>query len=271
MKIFLLIFLLKVSFLNMGLLLWPVNSYSAEENFSQLRSSRFIVNYSQGVSRGYAQQIKERAEYFYQRITQEFGFLRDSLWLWDQRAQIFIAKDRQEYLDNFNCPDWSAACVDYRRKKIYTYSGQDNFISNLAHELTHIIFREYLRQDAVPLWLDEGVAMYIETKFAGARYRQNLGLISRQIGDGSYIPFQEMAVVDALTLKSKPSSFINTFYLQSFSVIDFMIRQYQPYRFSRFLQNLRQGDSLKRSLNRAYYQFQSLSDLEKAWKKFYSR
>ncbi|MCF7869549.1 MAG: hypothetical protein K9L69_00185 [Candidatus Omnitrophica bacterium] len=260
MKIFLLILLVNSFFQNV---------YAEVKDFRQLRSSHFIINYQEGVERSYLTNIKQKAEDFYKKITQEFHLVRDELWLWDNRAKIFVARDRKEYLDNFNCPNWSAACLDYRAKKVYTYPGQKYFISTLAHELTHIIFREYIKRQDLPLWLDEGMAMYIETKFSDSRYQVFSGRIKKMIKDNSFIPFKELTELNTRTMREKPDSYVNTFYLQSFSLINFIIGKYKKHHFSQFLWNFKNESNFRKALSKTYYQLKSLKDLEERWKTYY--
>ncbi|MCF7888285.1 MAG: hypothetical protein K9L76_03305 [Candidatus Omnitrophica bacterium] len=262
MKIFLLILLINPFF---------QNAYAEYKDFKQLRSSHFIINYQEGIERSYVVNIKQKAENFYKKITQEFQLVRDELWLWDNRAKIFISKDKKEYLDNFNCPNWAAACVDYRAKEIYTYPGQKYFIPTLAHELTHIIFREYIKRQDLPLWLDEGMAMYIETKFSDSRYHGFSNRIKEMIKNNSFIPFKELTELNIRSLRKKSDSYVETFYLQSFSLINFIIEKYKKYRFSQFLWNFKIEPNLKKALSKTYYQLNNLKDLEERWKIYYLR
>ncbi len=269
MKIFLLILLINSLFLSGQLLLKDKIACAENKDFNQLRSTHFIVNYQNGIGWFYANEIKKKAEEFYRKITQEFGLVRDKLWLWDNRAKIFIAKDKKEYLKNFNCPDWSAACVDYEAKKIFTYPGQNDFIPILAHELTHIIFREYITRQTLPLWLDEGMAIYIEAQLAKADYRQSFYWVQKMIKDNNFIPFNELMNLSALALKGKPSSYVEAFYLQSFSIVNFLIEEYQKHHFSELLWRFKGEKDIEKALARTYYHFRNIDALEREWKKFY--
>lgn len=243
--------------------------YGASEEFKQLKSTHFIINYQDGVERSYAREIKRKSEDFYKRITQEFHLVRNKLWLWDNRAKIFIAKDQKNYLKNFDCPKWSAACVNYRTKMIYTYPNQKNFISILAHELTHIIFREYLDRQNLPLWLDEGVAMYIERKYTDLAYQGLNQRMQNKIENGNFIDFKELMSLDAQELQSKSNNYVNLFYLQSFSIINFLIERYRKHNFSRFLWNLKNENNIEKALSKTYYQLKNRDEFAKKWKKFY--
>ncbi|MCF7873907.1 MAG: hypothetical protein K9L84_00820 [Candidatus Omnitrophica bacterium] len=269
MRNFLLIILVNLFLLSGEFLLNPQDADAKVKDFRQLKSSHFIISYSPEVKRPYVTEVKKKAEKFYREITQEFHLVRDELWLWDNRAKIFIAENREEYLDNFNCPNWSSACVNYREKRIYTYPDQKDFISTLAHELTHIVFREYVGRQILPLWLDEGMAMYTETKFSDSRYKNYSSQIKKKIKNNSFIPFDELTTINARVLGEKPSSYVDTFYLQSFSLINFLIENYKKHRFSQLLWNYKNESDIKKALSKTYYQLNNLEDLEERWKNYY--
>ena len=59
-------------------------------------------------------------------------------------------------------------------------SRMKNFENVLTHELTHIIFREYVGFGwNVPLWLDEGVAMFMEKKKSVSMMKRELQKIKQ--------------------------------------------------------------------------------------------
>ena len=235
----------------------------------QLRSNHFIINHHKDVSKSYVDKIKSTAEQYYRIITQEFNFMRDKPWVWDDRAKIFIAKDKKDYEKRFNCSPWAIACVDYQRKIIYAYPQSSNFDTTLVHELTHIIFHEYIKGASVPLWLDEGMATYIENKKAAGRYDKRLYTLKPKIEDGSYIKFLELNSITPGDLRGASDEHVQNFYLESFSIVNFIIKKHGRYKFSQFLKYIGSGYSLEQSLTKVFYQFKSLEDLEKNWKKFY--
>ncbi|MCF7800281.1 hypothetical protein K9M16_04770 [Candidatus Babeliales bacterium] len=159
--------------------------------------------------------------------------------------------------------------MNYRTKMIYTYPNQENFISILAHELTHIIFREYLGRQNLPLWLDEGVAMYVERKYTNLTYQGLDQQMEDKIKKANFIAFKKLMNINAQELQSKPTTYVNLFYLQSFSLINFMVERYQKHNFSRFLWNLKNENNVERALSKTYYQLKNIDEFEKRWKKFY--
>lgn len=240
-----------------------------EEDFKQLRSTHFIIFYDRKVDEAYALKIKDTAERFYRIITGEFNLVRDTPWLWEKRTKIFIAKDKEDYLDKFGCSSWSAACVDYRDRIIYTYPDYRGFKPVFIHELTHIIFRESAGTKRLPLWLDEGMAVYVEDKYAGGFRRNSFSLLKTKIGDNAYIKLAELNAITPEDLESRSEEFVQLFYLESFSLVDFIINKYKRYNFSRFISCIQEGFSLNVALSKCFYTLGDLNGLEKAWKRFY--
>jgi hypothetical protein len=229
-----------------------------------MRSEHFIINYSQG-SEGAVYKIKDDAEYYYRSITQEFGFVRDKLWSWDNRARIIIAKDKEAYLKEFKCPSWSGACVDYYNKVIYTYPFQSGFSSVLLHELTHIIFREYIGYNKLPLWLDEGMAQYMEFR-GSSRPKILVSLTKKLIEENKYIKFSQINNIYMLAEKDDP----RLFYAQAFSMVYFLKERYGNDNFAMFLSYLRSNNNILDALRRAYRNMENIDKFEFEWKRFYS-
>jgi len=239
--------------------------------FLQLKSHHFIINYRQEIPRDFVYKIKDEAERFYKVITQEFNFIRDELWLWEKRAKVFIARDKDDYAASFDCSAWSGACVNYRDKIIYTYPNQERFSSLFAHELTHIIFREYAGSGELPLWLDEGIATYMENKYGDKRYQGAANYLKNKISNNEYIKFSKLAAITPYDLADESQEYVTLFYVESFSIINFAVKKYGKYKFSRFLNSLRKGYSLNKSLTKLTYDLKDLSVLEERWKGHYQR
>lgn len=248
-------------------------SASAKDGaFKEEAAEHFILHYQQGVSRSEVASVKNLAEKYYRTITQEFHLIRDELWIWDKRAKIFIAEDRDNYLQHFNCQRWSDACVDYSHKIIYTYPGQVGFSNILIHELTHIIFREYAGRNALPLWLDEGIAAYMENKYGSGYYQRYVQKIfKKKLAAGEHIAFAEVTAMTVPGLSGKAKDYIDLFYAESFSLVYFIITKYGAYNFSRFIGYMRKGLPVKEALVKVYFDFRDFADLAKKWEHFYEK
>ncbi|MBU2102057.1 MAG: peptidase MA family metallohydrolase [Candidatus Omnitrophota bacterium] len=239
------------------------------QGYRELRSEHFLIYYPASIDEGYVRSTADVLEGYYRDITQEFNLVRDNLWLWDNRAKVFIAADKQEYVSTFKCPSWSGACVDYRDKIIYTYPHQHNRASIFAHELTHIIFREYVGSGKLPLWLDEAAALYVESKHVSNPYARSMYLIRRAIKDNTYIKFSDLNQMRPEGLSSSGTGSVSLFYLESYSIISFLVGRYGRDHFSQFLYFLRNGSTIEDALSRSFQSIRSMSELEEKWKKFY--
>ncbi|UCD15515.1 MAG: hypothetical protein JSV34_00240 [Candidatus Omnitrophota bacterium] len=244
-------------------------SAASPKTHRELRSQHFIINYHESISYDYVDKVKDISEEFYRVITQEFRLVRNKLWLWENRTKIFIARDKEDYLNRFNCPSWSTACVNYKDKIIRTYPDQENFSSILVHELTHIIFREYVGLKKLPLWLDEAVTVYMEDKYSKKSKRRDLSPLKKAIKDNSYIKLAELNTITASNLEGKSQSYVNLFYLEAFSIVSFIIKKYGGDSFSQFMYFLRRGYDYEQALSKAIYSIRGWEDLEKQWKRFY--
>jgi hypothetical protein len=160
---------------------------------------------------------------------------------------------------------WSTASVDYRNKVIKTYPDPPDLFENvLVHELTHIVFREYVKFGSnVPLWLDEGVATFIKRKKRPHLLKRRLRGIKRA---NALLGLKELTALDSAI--SFPQDKADTFYIQSLSLVYFLIKQFGKDKFNQFCYALRQGRSLERSLSFAY-EINNLDDLEMRWQHYF--
>ncbi|HDN85852.1 MAG TPA: hypothetical protein ENG49_01355 [Candidatus Omnitrophica bacterium] len=259
------------SVINFCLLLLISQSFAQTHDLSVLKGAHFIIYYAPEVSERYVEKVKEEAEDLYRMITQEFFLVREHPWIWEDRGKILIAKDKRDYEERFGCPLWSGACVDYKGKAIYTYPGQENFPSILCHELTHIILREYIeRMERLPLWFDEGVAMYTEFNYSSSVSFQHLvDSVEKLIKRREYIEFSQMEKLTPNSLKGKSPYYVKNFYLQAWSMINFLIERFGEVKFREFLSRLRRHCDFKEALFSNYGLINNYQDFERLWKKFY--
>ncbi|MDD5069798.1 MAG: hypothetical protein PHV17_03630 [Candidatus Omnitrophica bacterium] len=242
----------------------PVFSQT-KPGFKELRSEHFIISYQKDVDEDIVKDVKLKAESYYRLITNEFNLIRDELWMWDNRAQIYIAKDKDSYLSQFDCQTWSAACVNYKDKIIYTYPSQGDFSATLKHELTHIIFREVVGFSTFPLWIDEGMATYIQHK-GSAMESQVINDIKRRIKDDSYLPFSRINKVYQLN-NDDPD--VELFYVQAHSMVYFLLNLSGKFHFKQFLSRLSQGYRVTDALRNVYMTIEDLEGFERLWKRYY--
>lgn len=226
------------------------------------KSTHFIVYYK-NAPEDFIKQVIGHSEQYYEKIASDLGFNRFDFWLWDDRAKIYIYDDSADYQADTGQPAWSAGSADPREKKIATFPYAAGFFETvLAHEMGHIVFREIVgfNNNALPLWLDEGVASYQEK----TKYYDADGAVVKSIADGSFIPLNRLANFGEQF--SLPQSRAELFYAESFSVVNFLIRQFGKEKFINFCRNLKEKKNLNKALESSY-PFRNAGELEDAWKK----
>jgi hypothetical protein len=236
------------------------NSLAAQNDWKELKSEHFILSYKNAPLR-FVEKARDRAESIYRDTTRTLGFTRYKGWTWSERVKIAIFDDVDDYQTSSGY-DWSAGMVSTSSRSIKTFpSAQGFFDSVLPHELGHIIFREFIGQRAiVPLWLEEGVAMYLED---GQRLDAD-NKVRQALKAGQFISLKDLGSV-RLSQGADPA-LVSLFYAQAASVVNFLINKGEEYRFARLANELRDGARFDLALKRAYMRYQTIEDLEEDWK-----
>lgn len=234
-------------------------AFSAQE-WKEYRSRHFIIYYKNAPME-FIKTVESSAEDYYDTILDDLGFSRDSAWTWDKRAQIYIYNDEEDYVASSKQAPWSSGSTLLGSKVIQTYPTAHGFFdSTLPHELGHIIFREYIGfASNVPLWVDEGVAMYQEK---AKRWGADAD-VKEAMDSGRFIPLEDLTKM-RLTYDMDRET-IMLFYAEAASAVHYLISESGKFKFSFFCQHLRQGVSLDQALEKTYYRFKSVEDLNKAW------
>jgi len=156
--------------------------------------------------------------------------------------------------------------ADYTNKKIISYAWNEGFLEALLpHEVTHLIFRDFVGIEGdIPLWLDEGVAQWMEPK---KRKMVKLAM-SSFIRDGKVLSLDHMMRLDIRTQSDK--ELVNLYYVEAASLVGFLIRKYGSSSFLNFCRHLRDNKSMEDALTFAYpTKIRDLRTLEKKWLKYY--
>ena len=234
----------------------------AEEDWNEFKGQHFLIYY-QNAPLDFVRNVEESAENEYEEIARNMGFTRYEGWNWEKRAQIYIYDDQEQYVASSNIP-WSHGVALAQDKIIKTFpSAYGFFDSTLPHELGHVIFREFVGYKAqIPLWLEEGVAMYQEK---AKRWGANKS-VQEAMKNKKFIPLPELT---SGLLRGNPSQeAVQLFYDESASIVYFMITELGEYRFVNFCRELREGKKFEDALREAYVRFQDMDDLNKVWEKY---
>ncbi len=216
-----------------------------------------------------AKEIADELEKYYRRFLNDLkygGMLK-------KKPEIYIFNNYQEYLDKTNALGYNMshtggfAIPRSARKpaKVYSFLSNNLVTKVLPHELTHLLFKEMtagLRTDVeIPLWLNEGMAVY-EKK--GKRYEAP---VKTALESGQIIPIAELVdyscYPEALDKRG-------IFYVQSASIVDFLLNKYGGAKFLSFSKKLiRGGKNIDEALYSTYYpQIKNVSQLSNAWLNF---
>jgi len=255
--------------------------------WKQLKGEHFIINYT-GEEK-FAETILNRAEKYYGRIADTLGYPRYSdFWTWNKRVNIFVYPDHTSYTLGTGQAEWADGKADYANMSVSVDATNPKFISSiLPHELAHLVFRDFVGFNGkIPLWLDEGFAAVAQE----AAYSDMKKDIVKLYNNSALMTLNELMTVNFQKAASKPSfhdvlmkdgspgyiifepaNFITVFYVQSASVVDFMIVHFGKAKFSEFCRQLRDGKNIETALNTAYGEgCPDSGALERKWRQYLS-
>ena len=253
---------MKKILLSLILLLTTSSVIFSEEGWQEYRCQHFLIYYKEAPE-DFVKNVEEAAEQEYQEIARSLGFTRYEGWSWENRAKIYIYDDQEQYVGAKNL-SWSHGMALVQQKVIRTFPAAAGFFDSLLpHELGHIIFREFVGyKSKIPLWVDEGVAMYQEK---ARRWGVNK-VVAKAITDGKFISLKEMS---RMTLSNETDQdTVELFYAEAASVVYYMITELGEYRFVNFCRELKEGARFEDAIHRAYVRFDNLDDLNGAWVKY---
>ncbi|MCM8796057.1 MAG: hypothetical protein NC928_05195, partial [Candidatus Omnitrophica bacterium] len=180
--------------------------------------------------------------------------------------------------------------ADYKNKQIISFLWSKGFLESLLpHEIAHLIFRDFVGfKGEIPLWLDEGVAQWAEeTKRQEMKFK-----VKQLFQKDSLLSLEDMMKLDIRNIKEKDRVYIrpthtkegekgviflsgehliNTYYLQSVSLVGFLIEKYGSERFADFCRQLRDGKTIEEALRFVYSVYiRNLKELEDRWREYLS-
>jgi hypothetical protein len=157
----------------------------------------------------------------------------------------------------------------YDEKEIITYRWNENFLDGLLpHELTHLIFRDFVgfpaRGEGIPLWIDEGIAEWQEASKKGKAEKIVRGLIARR----ENIPIEELMRLDIREVDDYVLT--RNFYAQAITLVGYMMDEYGGGKFTLFCRALRDGKNVDEALASVYRDsIDNVSALERKWIEYY--
>jgi len=195
----------------------------------------------------------------------------------DKKCRIYVYTDQKNYLTSLQAagikvPSWSAGCHLPRRYHNYGYPVVCGYVDSyflsaiLPHELTHAIFAEFVygsmieekRMRPMPLWIDEGMAVYMQKK---SNYKY---VCKNALKENTFISLSKLISFD-----NYPSgdNKLRLFYAQCPSLVEYLLNTYGGSKFlSLAKKSVFKDKSIEDLLKSVYYaKIRNLDELENNW------
>ena len=217
----------------------------AKVNWRNRQTEHFIIYYEDLMQ---SKRVADQAEYFYEKIIYDLNF-EESV-NWGEKCEVFIIASKkkwQEYLSGFiDVTNTVGGFIPGSgEKEIFLCALSLPYLSvTFPHELTHLIFREFAQSRYIPLWLDEGLAVY-ESGLIG--YANEM--LHQKVKEANHIPISKLV---KLRDYPKDKHEMQLFYAQAETTVELLITQHGRQRFSRFCQILISEQSFDQALNTVY-------------------
>lgn len=229
------------------------------EGFSMKISKHFVV-YEE--AKEVSQELINNLEVLHGNIM--LDLIAFSPWQRDKKVFIYFCHSPITYQKLTGRPAWSGGAANSSERKIYLYESEEAF-GILAHELSHIYFDSFFGENnSCPLWLSEGMAVFIQVERANA-YPRWLKENLETLKNGGGYKLEDLVRIENLDGADDKS--IKLWYAQSYSIVLFLLRVKSGDAFYQFCKNLKEGQHISKALFRAYGQpYNKLSNLEIVWR-----
>jgi len=260
------------------------------QQWQELKGEHFIIYYVS--DEAFARKVRDTAEVYYRQIALDLGYPRYSeFWLWDKRVKIYLYPDHSSFLKATGQPEWSQGMADYGKKEIVGYNLSQVFLDSiLPHEMAHLIFRDFVGfKGEIPLWLDEGVAQWAEKNKRDYIKK----IIKKAYDEDRLLSLEDLMRLDIRNIRNKEEVYVRSttsktgeprvlflsgdnlvslYYLESVSLVGFLIETFGSDSFSHFCRQLRDGKRINEALTSTYPNYiRNLEDLERRWRKYLSQ
>lgn len=175
---------------------------------------------------------------------------------------VMLFDQKQTYTNFTKLPAWSGASSDLRADSMYVIEN-NSFYPLSVHELTHLYFDGYFLPTISPLWLSEGMAVYMQVHSSKTKPAWiDKGL--RAILSGTFIPLEELTSTEDINSYSTEKA--GLYYTQAYSVVDYLLNTRSRDEFYKFCAELKNKTPIYQALYRAYgMPFNKVSALENVW------
>jgi len=231
----------------------------APPGLAQSETAHFVIH---APSVADAQRYGKYAEQDYENIMSATGLYS---FLPQTQYEIVVYGSSRDYLDKTGQPAWSGGMT--LQNAVAVYDGEQA-PRVLAHEMTHLIFNEFMRRQRPDLrWLNEGLAVYTETLSmddSAVRDFRNRSLSAMKSA------YMDMAMLSGyVPAQDDAGRLVDNWYMQCESLTRFMIEEGGRFQFSVFLAKIRDGADADTAVNEAWRgKWLGLRGVFDGWKKY---
>jgi len=246
-----------------GLLLANV-SFAGDNPWQQMKGQDFIIYYRAQVPDDFVQMTMDTAEDELRRVTDNLGITNNPGWASPRQIKVYIYSDHDDFVKNGGQSSWSHGVAFAKGRTIKLFPDAAGFFDTvLPHELGHIIFRDHIGFAAtLPLWFEEGVAIYQEkAKRLGANK-----VVQEAIENGQFIPLSQLTGVRLY--KDSDHRIVDLFYAESASVVYYLITELGGQEFYMLCDELKNNTPFEEALHKVYLKFKDIDGLNKAWAQY---
>jgi hypothetical protein len=207
--------------------------------------------------KNFANALMKTAQDSLTKLEQNTGVIPEKI------INIYIYANNQDLLGSMIHPqEWTGgvAFTPYNIITIGISPIQLNWgKSAMTHELTHIVINQvvYNPYNNIPIWLNEGLAMYSE------------GPLDSQYSDPLEYAITENSLLSIRSICSPFSAYTDKSllsYAESFSVVEYLISTYGSTKLSELLKTYKQGNTFDGAFLEVYgFDIDELNDLWKPW------
>lgn len=178
------------------------------------------------------------------------------------RILIMLFGEPQSYQNFTQRPAWSGASCDIESDTLYVIEN-NKFYPLSVHELTHLYFDGFFLPAKTPLWLSEGMAVYMQSKTSEGKPPWLENSLQR-FKKGEYMPFEKFVEINSL--KDFTADQTQMWYAQAYSMVSYLMHMRSKNEYYVFCVNLKNNMPDYQALYRAYgLPFTRFEVLEDVW------
>lgn len=243
-----------------GLTSSPGSKQVLPGNFRELRTPHFTIFHRNNIV---ARDVAFVAEMTYASTFRELGcatHLRSPI-------KIYVHPSKEDYLGVSGMKSWSGGVhrVDRRmgdlsEHTIHSFQDQPGLTTGiLPHEIAHALFtHRFNYPDRIPLWINEGFAVWKEATFVRKYYRRLIRQeATRRTLSSVHLLLSSQGYPDAAR--------VDAFYGQCYSLVDYLVSLEGLDTFVQFARAICESDTVLESNLRRYYRISGVTALENRW------